>query len=79
MLESRAELEEDDEVLRQPESLLSQSGAMRVAEHIVKSLNFKGVSLEQELNQYFAVNSNYGFIPQDKFLEFLRETGISVE
>jgi len=48
---------------------------MRVAEHIVKSLNFKGVSLEKELNKFY--KQNYGFVSYNDWINFLKEIGLS--
>lgn len=39
---------------------LTERGSIRIAEHIIRSINFKDVSLEDELNCYYT--DNYGFI-----------------
>ena len=48
---------------------------MRVAEHIVKSLNFKGACLDKELNKFY--KQNYGFISYNNWILFLKEIGLN--
>jgi hypothetical protein len=54
--------------------LLVERGSVRVAEHLIKALNFKGVSLEHELNPYYF--ANFGFLTYSNFLNFLQQTGL---